>query len=74
MRPDLVIVAACGFDEERARADPVTMSCPVIVLDGHLNFSRPGPALMDSFALLSDAIAHYLRHAGLRKRAKIEGF
>ncbi len=59
-RPDLVIVAACGLDEERAKADGVPVDCPVIFLDGHLHFSRPGPALMPSLALLSDAIARHL--------------
>lgn len=56
-RPDLVIVAACGLDAERARADAVPIDASVIQLDGHLHFSRPGPALLPSLAMLSDAVS-----------------
>lgn len=61
-QPDCVIVAACGFDEQRARADAVPLDCPVIHLDGHLHFSRPSPALMPSLAMLSERIAQHLAH------------
>lgn len=60
-RPACVIIACCGFDEARARADAVPLDCPVILLDGHLHFSRPSPALLPSMALLSRAISDYLQ-------------
>lgn len=59
-RPGLVIVAACGLEEERAKADDVPIDCPVIFLDGHLHFSRPSPALMPSLVLLSAAFEKHL--------------
>ena len=61
--PDIVIVACCGMDEDRARADAVPLDCPVLFLDGHMHFSRPSPALLPSMAMLSDAVAEFLEFA-----------
>lgn len=59
-RPDLLILAPCGFDRARAqheaqlvrdRVDSVG-AARVIVLDGSAYFNRPGPRLVDSLELL----------------------
>ncbi|MEL6531049.1 MAG: ABC transporter substrate-binding protein [Pseudomonadota bacterium] len=62
-QPDLVIVAACGFDASRAMADDMPINAPVIHLDGHLHFSRPSPALIPSLELLDKAIAEFMELA-----------
>lgn len=59
-RPDLLILAPCGFDQERAHteADLVRAEIDavgarkVVVLDGSAYFNRPGPRLVDSLELL----------------------
>jgi iron complex transport system substrate-binding protein len=59
-RPELLILAPCGFDLARARAeaDVVRASIEtvgaerVVVLDGSAYFNRPGPRLVDSLELL----------------------
>jgi iron complex transport system substrate-binding protein len=59
-RPELLILAPCGFDLERARveAECVRDSIEgvgaerVVVLDGSAYFNRPGPRLVDSLELL----------------------
>lgn len=58
--PDLVIVACCGFDEMRARDEAIPLDCPIILLDGHLHFSRPSPALLPSLEMLSDAVTEFM--------------
>jgi len=59
-RPDLLILAPCGFDQERAEReaafvrreiDEVGVS-RVVILDGSAYFNRPGPRLIDSLELL----------------------
>ncbi|MHB9879044.1 ABC transporter substrate-binding protein [Pacificimonas sp. ICDLI1SI03] len=54
--PDIVIIACCGMDEGRAKADTVPFDCPALFLDGHMHFSRPSPALLPSMAMLSNAV------------------
>jgi iron complex transport system substrate-binding protein len=59
-RPDLLILAPCGFDLERAKAEAGAVretidsvgAKRVVVLDGSAYFNRPGPRLVDSLELL----------------------
>jgi iron complex transport system substrate-binding protein len=59
-RPELLILAPCGFDLARARAEADCMrdriervgALRVVVLDGSAYFNRPGPRLVDSLELL----------------------
>jgi iron complex transport system substrate-binding protein len=47
--PELVVVAACGFDVERtmARAGGLRLPVRTVVVDGDVYFSRPAPRLAD---------------------------
>jgi iron complex transport system substrate-binding protein len=63
LRPDLVVVALCGFDVERARTELVQVDDPdgrallggrVEFLDGNSYTSRPGPRLVDAAEQLAD--------------------
>lgn len=62
-RPELLILAPCGFDQDRAEAEAALVRTEiesvgarrVIVLDGSAYFNRPGPRLVDSLELL---VAH----------------
>ena len=64
--PDVLIVALCGFDAERATGDLKSLKAridfgsltaakkdQVYVLDGNAYFSRPGPRLVDSLEILA---------------------
>lgn len=62
-KPDLLIVAACGFDSERSEVDPIPLNVPAIHLDGHLHFSRPSPALLPSLRMLSNAVEKFMELA-----------
>ena len=63
LRPELLVLAPCGFDRERAQreADLVrdrieaTGARRVAVLDGSAYFNRPGPRLVDSLEVLVQA-------------------
>ncbi len=62
LAPDLVVVALCGFEVERARSELVTVTdadaasllgrCTEVI-DGNAYTSRPGPRLVDAAELLS---------------------
>ncbi|HEX9038755.1 MAG TPA: cobalamin-binding protein [Ktedonobacterales bacterium] len=65
-QPEVMVIAACGFTEERAREDePLLRALPgfadlpcaragrVHFVDGAAYFSRPGPRLVDSLELLA---------------------
>jgi iron complex transport system substrate-binding protein len=62
-RPELLILAPCGFSLERAQAEADLVrervdavgARRVVVLDGSAYFNRPGPRLVDSLELL---VAH----------------
>ena len=67
--PDVLIIALCGFDEERARIELDTFkqridfdslqavkNGRVYVLDGNSYFSRPGPRLVDALELLFELL------------------
>lgn len=59
-RPDLLILAPCGFNLARAQAEAEIVrdridtvgAARVVVLDGSAYFNRPGPRLVDSLELL----------------------
>ena len=62
LAPDLVVVALCGFDVERARSELATVTDAdaasllgrrTEVIDGNAYTSRPGPRLADVAELLS---------------------
>ena len=58
--PELLVLAPCGFDRERALAEAALVQGQleavgadrVVVLDGSAYFNRPGPRLVDSLELL----------------------
>jgi len=58
--PELLVIAPCGFDLERARAEAALVQPAidsvgadrVVVLDGSAYFNRPGPRLAASLELL----------------------
>lgn len=65
-QPEVMIIAACGFSEQRSREDeptlraypgfadlPCAQSGRVHFVDGAAYFSRPGPRLVDSLELLA---------------------
>ena len=67
--PDVVVVAACGFDLERTRAEmhPLTerpewraldavASGRTYLTDGHHFFNRPGPRLVESLEILTEVL------------------
>jgi iron complex transport system substrate-binding protein len=59
-RPELLVLAPCGFDQHRAQAEADLVRAEiedvgashVVVLDGSAYFNRPGPRLVDSLELL----------------------
>jgi iron complex transport system substrate-binding protein len=59
-RPELLILAPCGFSLERAQAEAAIVQAEidavgatrVVVLDGSAYFNRPGPRLVDSLEQL----------------------
>jgi iron complex transport system substrate-binding protein len=62
LAPDLVVVALCGFDVERARSELANVTdpdaAPILarhteVIDGNAYTSRPGPRLVEAAELLS---------------------
>lgn len=68
-RPEVVFIACCGFDAERAMQDvpileklpgwgslPAVRAGQVFVSDGNAYFSRPGPRLVDSLELLAHTL------------------
>ena len=67
--PDVILVAPCGFDMERTRADvPILESQPgwddmkavrdgkVYVADGNQYFNRPGPRLAETLEILAEIL------------------
>jgi iron complex transport system substrate-binding protein len=62
-RPDLLVIAPCGFDKDRAEREAAavapliesTGAGRVVVFDGSAYFNRPGPRLIDSLELLAKA-------------------
>ncbi|HYT13907.1 MAG TPA: BtuF-related (seleno)protein [Candidatus Nitrosopolaris sp.] len=62
-RPDLLLLAPCGFDKDRADREAAALAPlieatgagRVVVFDGSAYFNRPGPRLIDSLELLAQA-------------------
>jgi len=54
-RPELVIVAPCGFDATQAaeRAARLSFRCPAVAVDADSYYSRPAPRLADGVAQLA---------------------
>ena len=48
-RPDLVVIAPCGFDADQAaeRAADLRLPCRTVAVDADSSYSRPGPRLAD---------------------------
>jgi iron complex transport system substrate-binding protein len=68
-RPDILVIACCGQDAERARVDwervkdiPEVKSLPAVgagnvhIVDGNAYFSRPGPRVVEALEMLVDMI------------------
>jgi iron complex transport system substrate-binding protein len=57
-RPELVVLAPCGFGAERtARTAQVPpLGCPVVAVDANSYFSRPSPRIADGVAQLGHLI------------------
>ena len=72
-RPDLLVLAPCGWDVERARREVAAVAAEVesvgardvVVLDGSAYFNRPGPRLVDSLERL---VASRLQAAATNRR------
>ena len=58
LRPELVVLAPCGFDLERtvaeaARAGLPDLGCPVIAVDANAYYSRPAPRVAEGVQQLA---------------------
>jgi iron complex transport system substrate-binding protein len=54
-RPELVVVAPCGFDHERAarEAGLLPLACRAVAVDSNAYYARPAPRLADGIAQLA---------------------
>jgi iron complex transport system substrate-binding protein len=54
-RPELVVLAPCGFDAVRTarEAEPPSLPCRVVAVDANAYFSRPAPRIADGIAQLA---------------------
>lgn len=54
-RPELVVAAPCGFDEERSarEAAKIEVGCPVVAVDADRYFVRPAPSLARGVEILA---------------------
>jgi iron complex transport system substrate-binding protein len=61
-RPELVIVAPCGFDHARAAREATLppLGCRAVAVDSNAYYARPGPRVADGVAQLA-----FLIHPGL---------
>jgi iron complex transport system substrate-binding protein len=68
-RPDLIVLALCGYNIDRARRDyellgrfpdfnllPAAQSGNVYVVDASAYFARPGPRIVDSLEILAEIL------------------
>jgi iron complex transport system substrate-binding protein len=63
LRPDLVVVAPCGFDHVRAAREarlPAALRCRAVAVDSNAYYARPAPRVADGIAQLA-----FLMHPGL---------
>jgi iron complex transport system substrate-binding protein len=61
-RPELVVIAPCGFDHERAAREAAlpSLACRAVAVDSNAYYARPAPRLADGIAQLA-----FLIHPGL---------
>jgi iron complex transport system substrate-binding protein len=53
-RPELVVVAPCGFDHERAARETLPpLACRAVAVDSNAYYARPAPRLADGVAQLA---------------------
>jgi hypothetical protein len=54
-RPELVVVAPCGFDHARAarEASPPPLGCRAVAVDSNAYYARPAPRVADGVAQLA---------------------
>ena len=54
-RPELVVVAPCGFDHERAarEASPLEFDCRAVAVDSNAYYARPAPRVADGVGQLA---------------------
>src|SRR5438876_6375110 len=54
-RPELVIVAPCGFDHARAAREATlpALGCRAVAVDSNAYYARPGPRVADGVAQLA---------------------
>jgi iron complex transport system substrate-binding protein len=54
-QPELVVVAPCGFDHERAarEAAQLPLDCRAVAVDANAYYARPAPRLADGVAQLA---------------------
>jgi iron complex transport system substrate-binding protein len=54
-RPELVVVAPCGFDHERAtrEASQLALDCRTVAVDSNAYYARPAPRVADGVAQLA---------------------
>ncbi len=58
-RPDIVIVAPCGYSLEAAREQAALLELPVpriVPVDANSYFARPGPRLVDGVEMLFEIL------------------
>jgi iron complex transport system substrate-binding protein len=55
LQPELVVVAPCGFDHERAarEATLLPLACRAVAVDSNAYYARPAPRLADGIAQLA---------------------
>jgi iron complex transport system substrate-binding protein len=84
-RPDVIVIACCGFDVSRTLVDveilrryggwsdlPAVKTGRVFVVDGNAYFSRPGPRLVESLELLAHALHPELHPAPIGISAAVQ--
>jgi len=84
-RPDVLVLACCGYDVERTLADVgVLRACPgweslpavrdgrVYAVNGSAYFSRPGPRVVDSLEILAEIVHPELFPPRRREREVVE--
>ena len=54
-KPELIVAAPCGFDEERSarEAESIDAGCPVVAVDADRYFVRPAPSLARGVEILA---------------------
>jgi iron complex transport system substrate-binding protein len=65
-RPELIVIAPCGFDAEQAatRAADLRLPCRAVAVDADGSYSRPGPRLADGVRQLGHLIPRRAPRSG----------